>query len=205
MATMNQEYFDRPETLRLARGEMVSHRPEARGWQILDASGHVAVEGTNGGILNPRAITIERRSTLVRFGNAPFASDVAGGSWWLDWSNYKIVERFADARKIPVASAMRMLCAVPVEWSTMTMLVQATARSPLSAYIGRGNLATVVSRLGVRSIVDPNSYSQQQVEQLFIPGLSSPDLRKASVFITGTLMLPQDESIKGYDPQISLV
>ncbi len=204
MATMNQEYFDRPESLRIALGELVSNHPEAKGWQILGPNGEVMISGTNGGIVSPRPITIQPSTTLIRFGNAPFASEVAGGGWWLDWVNYKIVERHADAKGSSVSAEMRNLCAVPVEWSSMTMLIQVTTRSPLSAFLGRGKVATAISKLGIRSTIDPMRHGSPPVEQLYIPGLSSPDLRKSSVLVTGYAMHPEGETTKGYAPSQEL-
>lgn len=204
MGTINQSYMQRPDAIRMARGQAVSMRPGANLGEIYGPGGEVVGHSTNGGIRNPRETEIPAGSTVMRFGVAPSVGNVAAGSWWLDFANYKKLESYADSHGASVGAAARMLCAVPVEWSSMTLLVQARTLQPLSAFIGEGNPAFATNAVNVQSIVNPRLYSKDPVEQLFIPGLSNPDLRKQAILVRGYRMIPGAEAGIGYAPELQI-
>lgn len=204
MAALNQEYFDRAETLRIAQGQSPVPAATPGPGDILGPDGQIVIPASNGGIDKPQAVLIPAGTTLIRFANAPFVHHAAAGAWWLDFPNYKIVETYADETGKPVQAAMRELCAVPEEWSSMTLLIQAVTRSPLAAYTGRGKPAVAQNRVSAVKTVDPLRYSRQQVMQLFIPGLQSPDLLKQAMIVRGYTMVAPEVSVKGYNPALSI-
>lgn len=204
MVALNQDYFDRPETVRVAQGQSAVPSEKPRPGDVLGPDGKIISHASNGGMKAPRAITIPPGTTLVRFANAPFVHHAAAGAWWLDFPNYKIVEQYADAQGKTVASAMRELCAVPVEWSSMTLLIQARTRSPLAAYTGYGKPAFADNGVSVMKSVNPRTYSKKEVMQLYIPGLQSPDLLKKALIVRGYKLLDPAVSKRGYNPGMSI-
>ncbi len=204
MQALNQSYFDQPEFLRMAQGQSAVPSEKPGPGDILGPKGGIVVPASNGGIRNPSKILIPAGTTIVRFANAPFVHHAASGAWWLDFRNYKIVERYADAQGKSVGAAMRELCAVPVEWSSMTLLIQARTRSPLAAYTGYGKPAHANNRINVTKSINPRAFSKVEVKQLFIPGLQSPDLRKKALIVRGYTMLDASVSKQGYRPEMSI-
>lgn len=203
MKALNQEYFDRPESLRIAQGQAPVASANARPGDVLGPDGRIVIHASNGGMSSPRAITIPAGTTIVRFANAPFVHHASAGAWWLDFPNYKIVESYADEVGKPVPTAMRDLCAVPVEWSSMSLLIQARTRSPLAAYIGKGKPAYAES-LSVTNTINPARFSKSEVMQLYIPGLQSPDLLKQALIVRGYSLIDPEVSKRGYSPEMSI-
>ncbi|MEO1220915.1 MAG: hypothetical protein AAFY42_06135 [Pseudomonadota bacterium] len=193
MDAINQEYFDRPETLKMAKGQQLG-----RMRHFDHGDGYSPDGGLNGGIINPTKHLIPAGTTLVRFGGSawrsarPFVPAVASGAWWLDFPNYRTVERYADKLGEAVSFAVRHLCAVPDDWSDMSFLIQGITRSPLVAYKGEGRAA--VTKAGT---IDPREVGKPKLEQLFIPGLQHPDLRKKAILIRGQSFLNPAMSKKG--------
>ncbi len=193
MVAINQEAFDRPETLKLAQGRQLG-----RLRHFDHGDGYSPDGGLNGGIISPQRYLIPAGSLLVRFGGSPwrdarpFVPKVASGEWWLDWANYQKVESYADKLGESVSYAVRHLCAVPDDWSDMSFLIQGNTRSPLLAYTGEGRAAVTKS-----ATIDPRAPGKPKLDQLFIPGLSSPDLRKKAILIRGQTFLDPAMSKKG--------
>lgn len=169
----------------------------------------------NGGIIDLEKITLETGTTLVRFGGFPkmyqreiddyvdggaryFGPQVASGEWWLDWENYLAVQDYADLKRESVTYALRETCAVPLEWSDMSFVVQAVSRSPLSAYKGYGRAANFRDKAGrLTERINPSAGDKPLIKQLFIPGLNSPDLMKRAIFVHGKGFLDKGMSEKG--------
>lgn len=203
MKALNQDYFDRPESLRIAQGQKPVPSSKPQPGDVLGPDGRILIHASNGGMTSPRPIVIPAGTTLVRFANAPFVHHAAAGAWWLDFPNYKLVEHYADAQRKPVPTAMRDLCAVPVEWSSMSLLIQARTRSPLAAYIGKGKPASAES-LSVINTINPVRFSKAPVMQLYIPGLQSPDLLKQALIVRGYNLIDPAVSKRGYAPEMSI-
>ncbi|MFL0357300.1 hypothetical protein ACI5KX_12575 [Erythrobacter sp. GH1-10] len=193
MRAINQEYFDRPETLQMARGKQLgrlTHFP--------DGDRYSNNGGRNGGMRAPKPRLIAPSTLLVRFGGSPyrdarpFAAKVASGEWWLDDFRFKVLEAWANARGESITYAVRQLCAVPDEWSDMSYVVKARTRSPLMAYTGYGRPATAG-----KTRIDPRHDHRVDIEQLFIPGLASPDLRKAAIIVYEDRFIDPGMSGKG--------
>ena len=194
MTTINAQYLQRAEALREVAGATITLNPAKHSDEM------------TGGIRNPRRVEIAAGTKILRFGIAPDASRVASGNWWLDWENYAQVERMADRKGGGIAAMARLMCGVPTDWGGelgMTMLVQASVKQPLSAFRGEGAVAESVNVYGVISRIDPGLYSDGLFEQLYIPGLSNPDLRKAAIHIVGARFVTPGESRDGYTPELS--
>ena len=113
----------------------------------------------------------------------------------------------ADRRGGGIAAKARLMCGVPTDWGGklgMTMLVQARTLQPLSAFKGEGNVAESDNVYGVATRIDPSLYTEGLFEQLYIPGLGNPDLRKAAIIVRGWRMVTPSESRDGYTPEHSL-
>lgn len=179
------------------------------------AMGISGSELPNGGIIDPEEIPIPTGTTLIRFGGFPkmyqreiddyvdggahyFGPQVASGEWWLDWENYLVVQNYADLKRESVTFALRETCAVPLEWSDMSFVVQATSRSPLLAYKGYGRAANIRDKAGkLTGRINPSAGDKPLIKQLFIPGLNSPDLMKRAIFVHGKGFLDKGMSEKG--------
>ena len=169
----------------------------------------------NGGIIDPREHKIKEGTTLIRFGGFPkmyqretasfvdggaqyFGSQTASGEWWLDWENYKTIQDHADRTRESVTYVLRQMCAVPDEWSDMSFVIQAVSRSPLLAYKGHGRAANIRDKSGkLTGRINPTAVNAPLIEQLFIPGLNSPDLLKRAIFVHGKGFLDSGMSKKG--------
>lgn len=216
MDALNQEYFDRPETIELARGKQF-----VRLRHYADGDRYEPDGGRNGGMRAPKPRPIPPATTLIRFGgfrdgaspnrtqeqnedhtkrdnkergSGPqyFARQVAAGEWWLDEFRFNLITAWANARGESISYAVRRLCAVPEEWSDMSYLVKARTRSPLMAYAGYGRPADTGN-----GRIDPRHDTKIDIEQLFIPGLASPDLCKKAIFIFEDQFLASEMSRKG--------
>ncbi len=184
---LNQEAFDRIESYELAKGRQFG-RLKHTGF----GDKYMPDGGYNGGIENPEFHPIPLSSLLIRFGGSawkgsdPFAGRVAAGEWWLDYDNLVRIVEYARAIDETLAYAVRQTCAVPDDWSDMTLLITGYTRSPLWAYKGLGNVA-----FGKKVTIDPKSPGKPAVEQLYIPGLNDPDLRRQALIVrTATFLHP---------------
>ena len=193
MTAINREYFDRPQSLQLARGVQLGRMAHLPG-----GDGYTKDGGQNGGMRAPKPKLIPPSTVLVRFGGSahrdarPFATKVASGEWWMDEFRFKVLEAWANAKGESVTYAVRQLCAVPDEWSDMSYMIKARTRSPLMAYAGYGRPA-----VSGKSTIDPRKDHRVDIEQLFIPGLASPDLQKAALLIIEDKFLDSGMSKKG--------
>lgn len=207
MDAINQEYFDRPDAIKKARGGTMGgyrHTKHADG-TVTDAY-HSSSGDLNGGIIRPKPYLIPLNTVLIRFGGSqksrdlkkdrsnatPMVPETAAGAWWLDWSNYHKIERYADDIDEAVSYAVSQVCAVPGDWSDMSFLVQAVTRAPLWAYKGKGRVAT-----NGDEIIDPKLGGKPDIDQLYIPGLASRDLRRLAIKIQGHSFLNPAMSKKG--------
>lgn len=199
MSFANQRAFDMPATLLAAQGGDVRINPAAQRSAVLAADGKtVLFRLTNGGISNPQRTVLLPGTRLVRLGGG-LPHDVASGAWWLEWSDYRKVERFADAKGVAVPLAVRLLCCVLLDWSAMTTVVQARLKLPLLAYEGLG--APAVERnpkQGTSELLDGSDAQALGIRQLYIPGMTDPDLRHDALMIEGYGHLPAEQGRSGY-------
>ncbi|WP_298464703.1 hypothetical protein [uncultured Erythrobacter sp.] len=195
MQVINQEYFQRPQALKKARGEKVVEISDVATARAEANSGIKAQLlfklASNGGIANPKPDVLSAGTTIIRFSRGPFIDKLAGGEWWLDMAGNKLVESYADRHGYSIQEALSRLCAVPPEWNDMTLKVQFKTLAPLSVYRGFGKDAFYEERKTghvKRGKVD--SLDGRKVEQLYIPGLNHPDLRRRALIDRGSVHMP---------------
>ncbi|MCJ2183388.1 hypothetical protein MTR62_11905 [Novosphingobium sp. 1949] len=118
MAIANAAWFDREETRLRAMGHNIAINPARRAAPVVTgANGAQQCLLSNGGIIDPqsRVLAGRHQSGALRFG---------GGGL------------------VPQA-AVRELCCVAIEWSDMTLIIQARTIRPLLVYEGPGAPAKV--------------------------------------------------------------
>jgi hypothetical protein len=120
-----------------------------------------------GGILNPQPNKLATGNFYFRFASSSSSKEAQfGGGWWLDFENYKKVERFALDNHYSLCDAARLMLALPYEWTKVDVLVKALLTSTLKAYAGEGKPAQGAAK-GSRWI--PTQHIK--IRQLYIPGL----------------------------------
>jgi hypothetical protein len=205
MATINQEYFERFETLRFAKGQS-PYEEDSSPDVILGPKGDVIKSLANGGLVDPKPVEINPPCQLVRIACGPFANEVAGGSWWMSVASYNEIFLESRGRGVHVSVGIREMCAVPVPFNPMTMIVVVKVMAPLSAYSGKGNAAKGSYKSlnpitkEKKAYLDETVIPRGMIEQLYIPGLSSPDLRRRALFIVGWELFDEAASRKGFTP-----
>lgn len=186
MEFANQTWFDRFDALLMAKGASPAT-------VILDAKGNPVATSTNGGLINPTAFALQPGRTIYRFGNiltngrGTLATPVEG-QWWLEDSEMRAIEKFADTNRIGIPLAVRLLCSVPEDWSDMQLLVAVRLMKPLMAYRGPGATGTGRSKsTGVQQTLTPIlDLGGAIINQLYVPGLSNGDLRREAVLQCGS-------------------
>lgn len=195
MRAINQDWFERPESRLLASGGSPGNSTS----EVVSPDGEVLLRITNGGIVSPRAVTVPAGTRIVRLAGSGLPHIALAGCWWLRWDQYKRVEQVADLRGLSMPVALRLLACVPPEWNEMTVVVQARLKVPLLAWSGVS--APVIRRnpqIGVNEILSGVDESGIMIEQLYIPGLTSPDIRHDSLMVEGYGHLPPEQSRAGY-------
>lgn len=150
----NQHAFDAPGTFLRASGQASFGGPNS---PIYAADGTIAAYVANGGIESPQPHTIQPGTHLIRFGQNGVAELVLQGEWWMELAEYRKVEAFAREKKMGVGAAVRMLCAVPSEWSALDLVVVAVTVGPLLSYRGFGNPAVIPASSGRKAIPGHNT------------------------------------------------
>lgn len=161
----NQHCFAEPHWRIIARG----FQPES--WL---KDGQAA--GT-GGILNPQPIHLRTGNYYYRFASSSSSHEAQfGGGWWLDYENYKKIERFAREHAYSLRDAARLMLALPYAWTQVDLRIRAMLVLPLKAYAGEGKPAQ-----GARAGADKGTVwiptQHIKVCQLYIPGLVVKDPR----------------------------
>jgi hypothetical protein len=210
-APINQRWFDVPGTNERARGESGSAA-------LVGPDGQVIATVSNGGIAGPVETTLVEGTFIARIGskrlvrpdrygvlrpavnlsNRGLFATTAAGEWWLDRDNYARVRAFAQHKGVGLPVAVRLLCCVPLEWSDLDMIVEATLKQPLRVYRGLANAAHVKAGKFTESLPPIPDHRGQQVEQLFIPGLCSPDVVHDTLMITRQQFLAPELGRRGY-------
>ncbi len=231
----NQRFFDAPGVALIAAGQGSYRGPNS---PIYGADGSIVAYTTNGGIEYPTRYEVPVGTRLMRFGRNILADLVLQGDWWLDEVELNKVVAFAAHRRIGVSAAIRLLCAVPSEWSSLDIMVQAVTLEPLLAYRGPGNSAVIPLAHGRRAVdgrnatglldaqakpigtvigAQPARLAQSpdarlefvpitrdangwRIQQLFIPGLGSGDVRRSALLGQGSRFLAADDANRGYEP-----
>ncbi|UAJ09019.1 hypothetical protein [Polymorphobacter megasporae] len=150
----NQRFFDAVGTELIAGGQGSYSGPSS---PIYGADGLTAGHATNGGIERPQRYVIPLGTRIMRFGRNILADLVLQGEWWLEEVELNKVVKFAEQKNIGVCTAIRLLCAVPSEWSTLEMMVQAVVVGSLLAYRGPGNSAFIPVAQGRAAVEGRNT------------------------------------------------
>lgn len=202
MDPINQRWFDMPSSIERARGESTSS-------SLVDPGGRVIAKITNGGISSPQPWTIPAGSFIARFGSKRLGprtnlssgglfATTAEGEWWLDRTNFDRVDGFAKTKGVGLPVAVRLLCCVPLEWSDLDVLIEAQTKQDLRAYRGLANAARVDKADFTESLPAIPDHNGQMVRQLFIPGLTSGDVRHDALMINRQYFLSPELGRTGY-------
>ena len=88
----------------------------------------------------------------------------------MSYDDFNRIQRFASEHGYRFDFAARLFLALPYEWSRLDRLVTAIVKSPLRAYVGKGNPA--LSKPEGKYIPIQNN----PVKQMYIPGLFNRSL-----------------------------
>lgn len=149
----NQRAFDAPGTYFRAAGKAGFGGFNS---PIYGPDGTIAGYATNGGIQSPERCEIQPGKTLVRFGQNGIPEQVLQGEWWLELEEFRKIEAFALEKRAGIGAAVRMLCAVPSEWSALDLMVQVNVVGTLLAYQGYGNSAVIPASTGRKAVPGKN-------------------------------------------------
>ncbi len=95
-----------------------------------------------GGILNPQPTRLPAGQYYYRFASSSSSLQAQhGGGWWLDFENFRLVQRFAEENGYTLREAARLTLALPYAWTRVDRLLRALLLQPLRAYTGLGKPA----------------------------------------------------------------
>jgi hypothetical protein len=144
----------------------------------------------SGGIASPVEYRIPKGTELYRFGQNGVPELVAMGEWWIDGDTLRQIEAYARARSISTREGIRQTCYVPAEWSALDIVVHARTVSELLAYRGRGGVVSVKNKSG-QTTTHMAAQGDHRVQQLYIPGFASGDVRRDGLGFVGFSFLPR--------------
>lgn len=132
-----------------------------------------------GGIINPKRKDLPTGEYYYRFASSIMPRYAQfGGSWWLNFANFRIIRAFAHDNGYSLRDAARLMLALPYDWTRVDLLIRALLVQPLDAYAGHGGQAQGPKAGPDRGTVwIPTQHIK--IEQLFIPGLYVKSERKA--------------------------
>lgn len=144
----------------------------------------------NGGIQSPVEYLIPRGTDLYRFGQRGVPERVAMGDWWIDGDTLQEIDTYARTHGISLREGIRQTCYVPDEWSALDIVVYARSVSQLLAYRGRGAVVSVKNSHGLTTR-NMAAKGDHRVQQLFIPGFASGDVRRDGLGFISFQFLPR--------------
>ena len=172
MSYMNQTAFDDPTNW--LRAENASGDQSA---SLLSTTGPVLASPKVGGLLNPKKFVLVEGDELFRFAAKSTAGEQAiAGAWWLERAQFEKLLAFTNQHGIGIATAVRVLCLVPSEWSDMGKLMRVTVARPLLAMRGLGDNVSIDKGDGHGRVAlgHANDNPARRLYQLFVPGLGEP-------------------------------
>ena len=145
-------------------------RLRAQGFNIESWLNDGQAVGT-GGIRNPMPTRLPTGNYYYRFASSSSSRDgQVGGGWWLDFENFRKIERFAQENDYSIREAARLMLALPYAWTRVDVMVKALLAVPLKAYAGEGKPAQGAAEGDDRGTAwIPMQHIK--VCQLYIPGL----------------------------------
>jgi hypothetical protein len=129
------------------------------------------------GLLTLTKTTLFPGIAINRFANTKRPDLFYTGPWWIGFSAFEALKKYASLRKQSLSLAARTCLAIDWEWSNVDVLVKAIIKAPLSAWSGTPKTQTPkMDRryTGIRWEPD------RDITQLFIPGLNEIDPKDAS-------------------------
>lgn len=167
---------------------------------IVDLQGNVLAYAQTGGIISPTRHKLHAGAKIFRFvGAGRTPQQAATGSWWLEQAEFDKVVAFANVHGLAVGMAMRCLCLIPPEWSSVSLLIRARLVCNLLAWQGLGNsVVTPAKGGGAVSLPHQNEIAARRCRQLFIPGLNAPGMASKALMIESSRSLDTRESLQGF-------
>lgn len=141
-------------------------------------------------VASPVEYRIPKGTHLYRFGQNGVPELVAMGEWWIDGDTLREIDTYARTRGISTREGIRQTCYVPAEWSALDIVVHARTVSELLAYRGRGGVVSVKNKIG-QTTTHMAAQGDQRVQQLYIPGFASGDVRRDALGYIGFSFLPR--------------
>jgi hypothetical protein len=191
----NQAAFNDPRSRMMATGVDLQTRNA-----IVDARGNVLAYAQTGGMLSPIRWELKVGEKLYRFAGADRTpQEAAKGGWWIDRHGFERLFAFAQVHELAIGMAMRLLCLVPPEWSSATLLVRARVAQELLAWRGLGNsVITKAAGGGMVSLPHQNEIEARRVHQLFIPGLAQLHVIPPALQVENAYPLDAADSMRGF-------
>ncbi len=190
----NERWFNMQDALRVAQGYNYCA-------EIIGSDGKSAASIRNGGIRNPTRTLLQSGTCLIRYGGAGLPHMAVRGCWYIDIIEYGRVEAYAKTVGLSVHAAMRLLCAIPLEWSTMDIVIQVRLKKQLLAFSGVGSPVIVRNKNGqVSGFLDclEGDVSAPRITQVYIPGLGNDDIQHDALMVEGYGHISQAVSRGGY-------
>jgi len=120
------------------------------------------------GLLTLTRTNLSPGIVMYRFSDTRYFDRFYTGPWWISFTPFEALKKYAEFREQTLSSAARKCLAIDTEWSNLDMLIKVVVKERLSAWSGtpRTQVIKKESRYtGVRWEPD------RDITQLFIPGL----------------------------------
>jgi len=126
------------------------------------------------GLLSSMRTNLFPSIELYRFANSQRPDRNLAGPWWISYSPFEALKKYAALRQQSLSLAARTCLAIDWEWSKVDVLIKVVPKVRLSAWSGTPKTQTPKVKdtswyTGVRWVPD------RDITQLFIPGLDQPD------------------------------
>ena len=92
------------------------------------------------------------------------------GSWWLGFSPFESLKKYARARKQSLSFAARQCLAIDEVWSDLDLLIEVTVNEGLLAWSGSPKTQPIKHKNRYIKKLFPD----RDITQLYIPGLGKP-------------------------------
>lgn len=124
------------------------------------------------GLLTLTKTTLLPGISINRFANTRRRDLYFTGPWWISFSPFEALKKYAKLRNQPLSLAARTCLAIDWGWSNVDVLVEARLKVPILAWSGTPKTQTLKkdrNYTGVRWKPD------RDITQLYIPGLYEAD------------------------------
>ena len=111
---------------------------------------------------------------LYRFGNSLRPDLYLTGPWWISYSPFEALKKYAALRQQSLSLAARNCLAIDWEWSNVDVLIKVVPKVCLSAWSGTPKTQTPKVK-GTRNYTGARWEPDRDITQLYIPGLGQLD------------------------------